>query len=230
MGKVHVRIFGGKGPEIKKELPYNDVVRCIILLNEGLKQFWTKAEGWAPIKSAQLLSKSRLDWQVSLSKCLFLWKSNDNKNDKDGYLILAWANIGSLVEGTMKLFLSVHYEKYKEDIDAIKKKGKLISPDSCRLNDLRHFFNKKIWWSKEKEWDKWILHVQRCRNAIHAFKHRDIGTFDDFFTDVHKYLLFLRNINDILPYPDENYNPDRLIESIAGKWEPETNIDEYLRH
>jgi len=230
MGKVHVRISGGTGPEIKKELPYNDVVRCIILLNEGLKQFWTKSEGWTPIEASQLLSKSRLDWQVSLSNCLYLWKSNDNKNNRDGRLILAWANLGSLVEGTMKLFLSVHYETYKEDADAIRKKEKLINPDSCKLDDLRQFFEKKIWWGKEKDWDEWILHIQKCRNAIHAFKHREIGTFDEFFIDVHKYMIFLRNINDHLPYPDDDFNPEcfNRIGEIAGKWIPETNIDKYL--
>ncbi|MBP2132630.1 hypothetical protein J2128_000551 [Methanomicrobium sp. W14] len=122
-------------------------------------------------------------------------------DENNGRLILAWVNLGSLVEGTMKLFLSVWYEDYKKDIDAIRHKGDLIDPDSLSLDKLREFFKKKIWVKDGDDWDTWILKIQRRRNAIHAYKNRDIGTFEEFYYDVRVYLKFLLRINNQLLYP-----------------------------
>lgn len=65
-----------------------EIINDIITLNEGLRQFWIKADGWTPIEAAQLLSKSRLDWQVSLSRCLKIWIEEPNPDDESGQLIL----------------------------------------------------------------------------------------------------------------------------------------------
>src|SRR5579859_1182306 len=99
-----------------KQKSIKEVVQRIVNLNKGLADFWGNANGWAPTDSANLLSRSRLDWQVSLSESLGHWTGR--KKISDGDLILAWANLGSLVEGTMKLFLSVYYEDYKKDLHA----------------------------------------------------------------------------------------------------------------
>jgi hypothetical protein len=193
-------------PELE-EMSIAEVVNRIVTLNDGLRRFWTVAEGWAPIEAAQLLSKSRLDWQVSLSNCLKIWLAESHQDDENGRLILAWANLGSLVEGTMKLFLSVRYNDYKNDVEAIKKNGDLIDPDSLRLEQMRQFFRKRIWRNEDENWDAWILKIQQRRNAVHSYKNRDIGAFDEFFADMRIYLKFLRYINDRLPYPDDEYKP-----------------------
>ncbi len=202
------------GPKIKEKLKVRDIINRIIKLNSGLTQFWTKAEGWAPIKAAGLLNKSRLDWQVSLSKCLKIWIEKEKFKEEDGFLILAWANLGSLVEGNMKLFLSVYYETYKNenDIDFIKKNNRIIDPDILNLGRLRMFFRDGVWEKNtvEKEWDKWILHIQQRRNAIHAYENRKLGSFEEYYIDLHKYLLFIRNLNNRLPYPDDIYKPTEL--------------------
>lgn len=52
-------------------LSYSEIVDKIVKLNEYIQSFWSKAEGWAPIDAANLLSKSRLDWLVSLSYSLY---------------------------------------------------------------------------------------------------------------------------------------------------------------
>lgn len=190
-----------------KEMSIVEVVDRIVTINNDLRQFWTKADGWAPIEAAQLLNKSRLDWQVSLSICLKIWVSEPLPDDEDGRLILAWANLGSLVEGTMKLLLSVFYKDYKKDVEAIKKKGKLMDPDGLQLESMRQFFRKRIW---GKEWDVWVQHIQQRRNAIHAYKNREIGTCTEFFDDVRKYLELIRHINSRLPYPDDIFVPREL--------------------
>lgn len=185
--------------------PISVVIEKIVAKNQAIAHFWSEAYDWAPIEAANLLSKSRLDWQVSLSRTLNLWFPDPFEVDEqteDGRLILAWANLGALVEGTMKWFLSVYYETYKTDVDAItSRKGKLIDPDEVKLEPLRIFFGKSIWTAAE-DYDPWVKRVQARRNAIHAYRTRDIGTFEEFEGDVRTYLEFLKSLDLRVPYPD----------------------------
>lgn len=181
-----------------------EVVERIIILNDSLRQFWSNAYGWASLETAHLLTKSRLDWQGSLSECLRLWIIPPSTSVAAGNLILAWANLGSLVEGSLKLFLSVWYETYALDVEAIKRKGKLQDPDGLQLEPLRQFFRKRIW---DDALDATVQHIQQRRNAIHAFQSRDIGTYDELVGAIRAYLKLLRYINARLPYPDEIYVP-----------------------
>lgn len=168
-----------------------------------MMNFWKSAHGWAQVDAAALLNKSMLEWQSSLADCLQLWKHPLS----DGELILAWANIGSLVEGQLKLFLSVFYNDYVADVDAIKtKQGELIDPDAVTLEPLRVFFQKKIW-EPSDSWDKWILLILQRRNAIHAYKFKEIGTTEELHNALTRLLEFVRMINSRLPYPDEMYVP-----------------------
>ncbi|MCZ6594734.1 MAG: hypothetical protein O6943_07460 [Bacteroidetes bacterium] len=189
------------------------VIEHIASLNRGLKEFWSSAKGWAPIEAAQLLTKSRLDWQVSLSHSLRLWFSPSPDNEKDARLILAWTNLGSLVEGTLKFFLSVWYESYKTSAASLtRRNGKRIDPDELQLEQLRVFFKKEVW-TNDDRWDAWILIIQKRRNAIHAYKDRELGTLKEFEDMVRTYFLFLSNINERLPYPDEDYMPRESLQS-----------------
>lgn len=174
-------------------------------MNTRLAKFWSNSHGWAPKDAAELMSKSRLDRQVSLSYCLRRWfKKNIPKPSKEGSLILAWANLGSLIEGTLKLFLAVYYEDYKIDIEALKHKtGKIKAPDILVLEEVKTFFKKKQIF--DDKWIKYIEYVQQKRNAIHAFKDRDIGSYGDLRKCVKKYLELLQEINSRLPYPDDIY-------------------------
>jgi hypothetical protein len=194
-------------PEID-EMSVERVINDIITFNEGLRSFWTNADGWAPIEVSHILSKSRLDWQVSLSRCLKIWIPELHSENNNGQLILAWTNLGSLVEGTMKLYLSIWYHDYIQDIEAIKTKGNLVSPDNLQMVQMRQFFRKSIWMVGDPDWDSWILKIQQRRNAVHAYKNRDIGNFEEFFIDVRRYREFLRYINNRLPFPDDEiYKP-----------------------
>jgi hypothetical protein len=198
-----------------------ETIQRIITLTDGLTKFWKSAHGWAPIEAAELLSKSRLDWQASLAKQLHLFENIANEHET-GLLILAWTTLGSLTEGIMKLFLSVFYKDYhaeslKVDSSAIKnRKGNLIDPDSLMLEKLKVFFSEKVWpeWAREEwikngemDWINWINKIQQRRNAIHAFKDRDIGSFEEFHKELKNYLLFMRKLSYALPYPDDIYQP-----------------------
>lgn len=186
-------------------LDIDEVVKRIVRLNTALRDFWSSAYGWAPIEAAELLSKSRLDWQVSLSNKLNMWISSPVADDDYGSKILYWVNLGSLVEGTLKLFLSIHYKDYLSDIDKIRRYNHIVELDIMELEMLRNFFIKKELLTKD--WDEWILNIQQKRNAIHAYKDRDLGSYDEFLFCVRKYLELLRILNERLPYPNEGYIP-----------------------
>lgn len=191
------------------QLSYLETVNKIIELNSFAYNFWSNSIGWAPVEAANLLSKSRLDWQVSLSYSLKRWDISPQQGAEDGDLILAWVNLGALVEGTLKLFLSVYFNDYSTDENSVKSNKGLVEPDSIKFDRLRQFFKKKIWDSIEtEEFDAWVLKIQHRRNIIHAFKNKVIGDFSEFFSDTKKYLSFLMYHLDRLPYPDCQYRPN----------------------
>ncbi len=177
------------------------VVKEIIETNRRISAFWRDAGGWAPIEAAELLSKSRLDWQVELSESLRLWIGTPNALAPNAHLILGWANLGALVEGTMKWFLSVFYSDYQADIHAFVRKGDLVPPDEQTLEPLRQFFQKRIWTASD-EWSDWVLKIQQRRNAIHAFKSRDLGDHKELNDDIIRYSNFLSELHNCVPYPD----------------------------
>lgn len=212
-------------PADKRKYSAEETVKRIIKLTDDLTNFWKSSSAWTSIEAAELLTKSRLDWQASLARQLKLFL--DKTNTESGLLILAWTTLGSLTEGALKLFLSVYYKNYQiqnlaNEFKSVKdKKGNLISPDELMLEKLRLFFSERVFpkdakeqWKKEGEidWLDWIQKIQRRRNAIHAFKDKDIGNMEEFHCELQNYLIFLRKINNGLPYPDEMYMP---VEDIS---------------
>ena len=195
-----------------KDMPLQETIERIAKLNRGIERFWSGADGWAPIESAQLLTKSRLDRQVSLSVALKLWVKPISKGASDGELILAWANLGALVEGTLKLFLSVYLKIYINDvkgqkrakaIKAFEKQGK--SPEGLTIQPLRLYcVQKKI---IDAECNAYISKVQERRNAIHAFKDKVLGDSSELELSIKEYLIFLRALSTRLPYPSPEYEP-----------------------
>ncbi len=192
--------------DLSSDITNMEIVNSIISINKHFNEFWSNAQGWAPVDVAGLLSKSRLDWQESLSNYLMNWVEKTYVQDDHGALILAWANLGSLVEGTMKLLLAIYYQTYQNDVDRIIKRGQTIEPDVLMLEDLRVFFRGKIW-KNNCDWDKWITHIQMRRNAIHSFRNRDIGDFEEYFDDLRIYLALLKLVIERVPWPDEVYMP-----------------------
>jgi len=173
-----------------------DIISKIIKTNEEIARFWSNSSGWAPQEAADLLTKSRLDWQVELSKTLRLWDFQETRN---GQLILAWANLGALVEGSLKLLLSVYYKTYQTSEHKYESKGKLIDPDGLMLEKLKQFYVKNN--ILKEEWINYIEFVQSRRNAIHAFRDRPLGDQFEFENSIETYLDLLLEIDGQLPYP-----------------------------
>lgn len=163
--------------------------------------FWNNASGWTPEEADEILAKSRLDWLHSLSEALYIWtETYRTLSNNDGKLILAWANLGALLEGGLKLFFSVHYLDYKNSSNHIKdREGNLKEPDTLQLEQIKIIIQKdKIF---DKQWINFISLIQIRRNAIHAYKSRDIGNWKEFFNSVEILRDFTKVIKNRLPYP-----------------------------
>ncbi len=172
-------------------------------LTTGMMTFWSDVDGWAPPEAAELLNRSMLNWQISLVHSIRRWSDAESEGD----LILAWTNLGALVEGQMRLFLSAYYRTYVDDIAVIRRRGEILDPDECRLEDLRQFFINRIW-TRRGNFNDYVHLVQQRRNAIHAFRSREIGTFDEWKSLLPTHLRFVHDINNRLPYPDDElYKP-----------------------
>lgn len=139
--------------------------------------------GWAPEVASEILARSRLDRQTSLCSCLRLWLDVPVEAQRDGHLVLAWANLGSLVEGSMKFFLSVFAHDYANG-NPIQRRGRVLDPDELGFEQLRQFFNRDVWVQPQQTWDTWLEAVQRRRNAIHAYRDREVGSHDEFLSAI----------------------------------------------
>lgn len=182
-------------------LSYDADALCsrIAFLTRDIMDFW-EGGGWAQGDAANLLDKSMLHWQTSLARSLSRWVNATS----DGDLILAWTNLGALVEGQLKLFLCVYYHDYANDVDGIRRRGQRIDPDGSQLEELRQFFVKRIW-DVGTNWSPYVKLVQQRRNAVHAFQQRDIGTFQEWTDALRLHLSFVRDVGGGLPYPEEQF-------------------------
>lgn len=200
-------------------MPIGEVVSRISTFNDGIRDFWSNAHGWAPADAAELLSRARLDRQVSLSSCLSFWTEEPQlPEQQDGALVLGWANLGALVKGTMKWFLCVYREDYPEDETAFRKgkNRKLIEPDALMFDQLRRFFVRHVWIDSERDgWDQWLVSVRNCRNSIHSYQDHDIGDLTSLHRAIREYLAFLRDLHGRIPgYPDEAQEPYESLDEF----------------
>jgi len=191
---------------LSDQTPLSEIIARIEMLNCKLARFWKDAQGWTPIEAAGLLSKARLDWEVSLSSSLRNWLRDPPADLSDGDLILAWTNLGALIEGTLELFLSVYYNYFQADMENLKAAGAFDhkgqaskSPDGLTLEPLRKYAAARN--LIRSSGDALVKLVQERRNAIHAFKDRPIGNGAEFWGAVRNYLTTLGDVDDSLPYP-----------------------------
>lgn len=180
------------------------VIQQIIKINSHLAEFWSNARGWAPKEAAQMLSKSRLDWQVSLSYRLRETLKPHSPEEDQAKLIEAWTRLGTLTENTMKLVNTVYLMDYRK-LDAAKRRdGTVPNPDGRSFEDLKKIYCDRL----AEAWHKtWLNDIQQLRNSIHAFKDRNIWDWGRYFNEQKNYLRFLKYSMDWLPYPEPVYKP-----------------------
>lgn len=157
---------------------------------------WDNVHGIATEATASKLDLAMLDWQYDLTETLKIW-IDKGLAMQSGELILACANLGALVESWLKFFYSVYYEEYSKN--PIRLKGVMVEPEKAKFEDLKNFSTGILWKSAKSTAYKWVDAVQKKRNAIHSFCYRDIGTPQEFLTDIDCLLKFVENIISHLP-------------------------------
>lgn len=78
-----------------------------------------------------------------------------------------------------------------------------LEPNRLYFEELIRFFSQHVWvdWQRE-DWDAWLTMVRDRRNAVHAFNHRELGTWDEFWQAVNRYHEFVTTLDSRVPYPD----------------------------
>jgi len=104
----------------------------------------------------------------------------------------------------MKFFLSVYFHDYQKSYKDVKSTSDSPEPDALELERLKQYFRKVVWFDDQKErWLPFVSLVQRRRNAIHAYKHREIGTLEEFHEAIRSYHKFLDELEcQLPPQPD----------------------------
>lgn len=170
---------------------------------------WKESRGIAPNCVADKMDDAMLFWMAELTDTLKIW-IDKGISMKDGELILARTNMGALVESWLKFFYCVYYEEYIKNPKTYK--GKMIEPDNMKFEDLKNYSNGKLWDDNKSAMYIWVDKIQSYRNAVHAFKYRDIGTAEEFMSDMEEFYKYVNHIlncipplEDFVPYYPEGY-------------------------
>lgn len=144
---------------------------------------WKNVHGIASNGTAKKMDLAMLDWQYELTKTLRVW-IDKGLEMTTGELILARANLGAVVETWLRFFYCVFYDDYMKQPKK-DRNGKVLEPENdMRFEDLKIFSTGILWDDNESEDYKWVDSVQKKRNAIHSFTYRNIGTPEEFCTDI----------------------------------------------
>jgi hypothetical protein len=173
----------------------------IVAISTRAASFWTAAHGWASKPAADLLAAARLDWLASFSRTLRVRVEEVTAAPNEpAAIIVGWAHIRTLVEGHLKLYLTVFLTTYLADAHAFKsqKTGKILEPGDLSFESMRQFLVKRGLLTAHHGF---VATVQSRGNAIHAFENKNIGTAAEFLEHIPLYREFLMDLESSLPNP-----------------------------
>ena len=78
---------------------------------KATNQSWSETCGLAPEDDTAKLDAAMFDWMNDLTDSLDIWVAK-SLDMTDGELILAWTNLGALVECWLRFFYCVNYDDY----------------------------------------------------------------------------------------------------------------------
>lgn len=174
----------------------------IQVLTRDITDSWSESRGIAPDSVADKMDSAMFGWLNDLTDTLGIW-IDKGLAMSDGELILAQTNLGSLVECWLRFFYCVYYEDYIRN--PRMKRGKPLDPDDrdMSFDCLRQYGVGTLWDNRNDPLHTWVEKIQQRRNAIHAFKYREIGSPADFLLDIDQYLGFIEAMSNRLPPIEE---------------------------
>ena len=198
-----------------KNIKEEDIIQ-IIKKHEKFKKFWGRLpdysgnpdgiNGWAPPEEAmKLLDEVWFDVQVSLSCRLREFFRDHTEDENTAKIISLWGLLGSLVENTLRFFLSVYIlqveeSEYKKCLSS-KKTSEVIIPKARFTEIIKFIKEEKIFNNEDCNWVEWIDEIRSLRNSVHSFNKREIYDSIKLEGYIIKYKDFLECIDDRLPWP-----------------------------
>lgn len=76
-----------------------------------------------------------------------------------------------------------------------------MDPNRLSFEEMTRFYQQHVWVDGQW-WDEWLTKVRGRRNAVHAFNHRELGTWDEFWQAVVRYREFIDELDARVPYPE----------------------------
>lgn len=148
-----------------------------------LELYWRKARGWAADEVVEITETAQLGRMMDLTDTLEIWREKAKGKMTDGERILAYVNLGMLLEGWMMLFLCVWLMDYKRQAS-----GKRL-PYNLKLSELRHFFEDNVWTTLAEgtKWSRWIDKIRIYRNTVHSFMSQALGTTEELRDDLDQF-------------------------------------------
>lgn len=185
-------------------------VLCEETRNECL--VWTEYSYMTSPSTSKKFEQAVLKWLFELTESLKIWIDKGEKLT-DGELILAWTNLGSIIECWLKFFFCVYYEEYVKAPMYATNSGKKIEPENAKFDFLIKSNIGILWESVEDHEYQWIRKIQQYRNAIHAFKKRKLGTPKEFLQSIKKLETFVYHILGFFPpiADDIGYYPEGYV-------------------
>lgn len=170
----------------------------IVVKHAQIAREWRDG-GWAPREAQILLAKGDLERLTALASTLSIWLKKSPQGQEEGRLVLGWANLGALVEGTMTWFLCVHEDSYAA-APLIDKHGNRLEPDDIWFARLiRYYQDKVLDRAAVARWSDWLDTVRLHRNAIHAYRRRHLGSPRDLRRAMRRYAAFLADLQSRIP-------------------------------
>jgi len=156
----------------------DDACDLIIGISTKWAAFWPRSHGWAPSIAADLMKQELMDRQLEMARALKKWPKRLLDEDSQGDLVLAWTNLGSVIEGALKVYMCVFYVDWLNDEDTPVRRSDKKTPDGGKLGamfeEIIQFVAKKGLFKEEEI--EFIRLVQQQRNLIHPLK---MGTVKD---------------------------------------------------
>ena len=100
-----------------------------------LELYGEHARDWAPREVAEITENAQLGWMANLTDALEIWRAKIHEEMSDGERILAYVNLGMLLECWLTLYLCVWLRDYKKQA----KDGRM--PYELTFNEMETFFD-----------------------------------------------------------------------------------------
>jgi hypothetical protein len=176
-----------------------DPYESIIAICKRWSEFWPNSGGWGTEEISEMFEQRSMDRLVSMAQSLRHWGDRLEVNATEGELILAWVNLGALVEGALKLFFCVYYNDWNNDPDAPAYKNE-------KRMQIDTFFDKLIQFHLEKSEGadrNFLENIRDQRNLIHPLKVGFVFGVEAFRESLALSANLFLSVEGRLPYPTE---------------------------